>query len=529
MKLLKLICIVHLVLAPHGLQARDMFTALVELTTALRAESSVAKDLNNYISQELQRIQKLQQVAKDLEEHSRKALENPMTHLANPVNAYLLVKRFAVDWSSVVDNYIEPRISQEFLTSLSQRTSHFPDAEDMTGSALALLRLQDVYALPTSEIASGHISGVLKSPGMNADDCFQLGMVAYNRHDYYHTVMWMGEAALKDFQEEVKTTNRKKILDYLSFAMYKQGNMHHAYNLTKEWLEIEPGSERALANLRYFEDQLAEKQAGEQTFSKELVNLRNLPGYSYSADYDRYERLCRGEETDKYLMSNKLTCQYKRHKPTFFIKPLKEEIVYLEPLIMVYHHVLNQKEVDKMKQLATPMLARSGVFKINADADTFPEYRTSKTAWLSDPMDPIIGKLSDRTSALTNLTIDTVEFFQVLNYGIAGQYEPHYDFARANELNTFEEWRGNRLTTVIYYLNDVEAGGATVFNELGIRLLPEKGACVVWYNLLLNGEGDYRTKHAGCPVLSGTKWVSNKWFHINGQEFIRPCSTAMHQ
>lgn len=61
MKLLKLICIVHLVLAPHGLQARDMFTALVELTTALRAESSVAKDLNNYISQELQRIQKLQQ------------------------------------------------------------------------------------------------------------------------------------------------------------------------------------------------------------------------------------------------------------------------------------------------------------------------------------------------------------------------------------------------------------------------------------------------------------------------------------
>ena len=33
-----------------------------------------------------------------------------------------------------------------------------------------------------------------------------------------------------------------------------------------------------------------------------------------------------------------------------------------------------------------------------------------------------------------------------------------------------------------------------------------KGACAIWYNLLKNGDGDYRTRHAGCPVLSGTKW-----------------------
>lgn len=30
-----------------------------------------------------------------------------------------------------------------------------------------------------------------------------------------------------------------------------------------------------------------------------------------------------------------------------------------------------------------------------------------------------------------------------------------------------------------------------------------------WYNLLRSGEGDYRTRHAACPVLVGCKW--GKW------------------
>lgn len=34
---------------------------------------------------------------------------------------------------------------------------------------------------------------------------------------------------------------------------------------------------------------------------------------------------------------------------------------------------------------------------------------------------------------------------------------------------------------------------------------------------------DHRTLHSGCPVLVGTKWVANKWIHVQGQEWTRPC------
>lgn len=55
-------------------------------------------------------------------------------------------------------------------------------------------------------------------------------------------------------------------------------------------------------------------------------------------------------------------------------------------------------------------------------------------------------------------------------------------------------------------MNDVEKGGATVFPFINVALWPQKGAAALWYNLHKSGEGDLRTKHAGCPVLAGSKW-----------------------
>ena len=72
-------------------------------------------------------------------------------------------------------------------------------------------------------------------------------------------------------------------------------------------------------------------------------------------------------------------------------------------------------------------------------------------------------------------------------------------------------------------MSDVEAGGATAFIDLGISLKPKKGSAAFWFNLYPNGEGNLLTLHAACPVLLGSKWVSNIWFHEREQEFVRPC------
>ena len=55
-------------------------------------------------------------------------------------------------------------------------------------------------------------------------------------------------------------------------------------------------------------------------------------------------------------------------------------------------------------------------------------------------------------------------------------------------------------------MSDVEQGGATAFPYLHFAVKPLKGSAVFWYNLNDSGEGEYLTRHAGCPVIVGNKW-----------------------
>jgi prolyl 4-hydroxylase len=62
------------------------------------------------------------------------------------------------------------------------------------------------------------------------------------------------------------------------------------------------------------------------------------------------------------------------------------------------------------------------------------------------------------------------------------------------------------------YLNDVEAGGSTVFPEVGVDVLPRRGNAVYFAYCSENGALDPRTLHGGSPVGAGEKWIATKWF-----------------
>ena len=76
-------------------------------------------------------------------------------------------------------------------------------------------------------------------------------------------------------------------------------------------------------------------------------------------------------------------------------------------------------------------------------------------------------------------------------------------------------------------LESPEMGGATVFPVLGVRADAIYRSAVFWYNTLPSGNGDLRTYHAGCPVILGSKWISNKWIHEAGEVFTRPCDLTL--
>ena len=70
---------------------------------------------------------------------------------------------------------------------------------------------------------------------------------------------------------------------------------------------------------------------------------------------------------------------------------------------------------------------------------------------------------------------ENAESLQVVSYGIGGHYEPHVDYFNAVH-RTKEELGQDRMATMLFYLSDVRAGGATVFPFLDVAVSPSKGS-----------------------------------------------------
>uniref|UniRef100_A0A8C9YN75 Prolyl 4-hydroxylase subunit alpha-1 n=1 Tax=Sander lucioperca TaxID=283035 RepID=A0A8C9YN75_SANLU len=293
----------------------------------------------------------------------------------------------------------------------------------------------------------------------------------------------------------------------------------------------DPTHQRANGNLKYFEFQLAkqrkaEESEGEEGEARKRRETRGRPP-DYLPERKKYEQLCRGEGIRMTpRRQSRLFCRYhdnNRH-PMYVIGPVKQEDEWDRPRILRYHDIVSDAEIERVKELAKPRLRRATISNPVTGVLEPAHYRISKSAWLGAFEHPVVDRINQRIEDVTGLDVTTAEELQVANYGVGGQYEPHFDFRRKDEPDAFEELgTGNRIATWLLYMSDVPAGGATVFTDVGAAVWPKKGTAVFWYNLFPSGEGDDRTRHAACPVLVGNKWVSNKWIHERGQEFRRRC------
>ncbi|XP_010121554.1 PREDICTED: prolyl 4-hydroxylase subunit alpha-3-like, partial [Chlamydotis macqueenii] len=219
-----------------------------------------------------------------------------------------------------------------------------------------------------------------------------------------------------------------------------------------------------------------------------------------------------------------LGCSYETNgSPYLLLQPAKKEMVQIRPYVALYHDFISDAEAETIKGLAGPWLQRSVV--ASGEKQQKAEYRISKSAWLKDTADPVVRVLEQRIAAVTGLDLRPpyAEYLQVVNYGLGGHYEPHFDHATSRKSPLYRMKSGNRIATVMIYLSAVEAGGSTAFIYGNFSVPVVKNAALFWWNLRRNGDGDGDTLHAGCPVLAGDKWVANKWIHEHGQEFRRPC------
>lgn len=193
------------------------------------------------------------------------------------------------------------------------------------------------------------------------------------------------------------------------------------------------------------------------------------------------------------------------------------KLVHLDPPVFVVDDFFSSDECDTYRALCddgenTHQLAQSATFSsVTSGA------RTS-TTWFARYQ--AVPFLLARAAALLQSPIDTFEEPQLVRYQPGERFTWHYDAVPPTMLNN----GGQRLATLLVYLNDVPSGGRTAFRDLRVGgsdetgrplrldVEPKKGRALLFFPSAADGKPDDRTLHAGEPAKSD-KWVAQLWLH----------------
>lgn len=188
--------------------------------------------------------------------------------------------------------------------------------------------------------------------------------------------------------------------------------------------------------------------------------------------------------------------------------------VIAAPRVVLFGNLLSDKECDLLIEQSRNKLQRSSVVNTGTGAYDVHPHRTSSGTHFNRGENELISRIEQRIAELVECPLDHGEPIQVLHYQPGGEYKPHYDYfdpAQPGNHDVLAQG-GQRIATLIMYLNDVAAGGSTVFPEIGLDVLPRKGHAVYFAYCDDGGTLDVRTLHGGSPVAGGEKWIATKWF-----------------
>ena len=505
----------------------EVFTSMADMEQMVVTEKQMLEVLKDYIDAEEEKLQNIKSFLSDVDGvlGGVTASEDVGKYLGNPVNSYLMLKRFNVEWKNL-EKTLEEDLSERLNNVFETLRPFFPTAEDHEGAMDALFRLQQTYNLHARQLSQGVIPGVtkLKAIPLSMTDMFELGAYAYKTRTWEYAIQWFETAIEKMGDRDVVGKIEKSLLmDYLAFSLFQSGKVRKALELTETLAALKPDDGRIASNLEYYRDEVSKIEVEETAAAAEEASEEDLD--ERETTLKSYRKLCRGESRNLTRREQRhMKCWYRnKHHPLFLIKPQKVERVWVKPEILIFHDIIREDQSEWIKKTAHPKLRRATIQDPITGKLRYADYRVSKSTWLDPNIYPEVAELKRRAEAATGLNLTSAEQLQIANYGLGGHYEPHFDHARPEEDAFTALGMGNRIATLLFYIGTPEAGGATVFTNAHATVFPVRNAAVFWYNLKRNGDGNIWTRHAACPVLAGQKWVSNWWIHEYGQFQRRKC------
>ena len=192
-------------------------------------------------------------------------------------------------------------------------------------------------------------------------------------------------------------------------------------------------------------------------------------------------------------------------------REVKVLLTISQPHVVVLGGLLSDAECDAMVVAASARLARSETVATSPGGSEINPARTSDGMFFERGESELIRQIELRLAKLLNWPLDHGEGLQVLRYLPGAEYLPHYDYfdPAMDGAAAILKRGGQRVATLVMYLNTPAAGGATIFPDIKLDVSPIKGNAVFFsYD---RPHPQTQTLHGGAPVRAGEKWVATKW------------------
>ena len=194
--------------------------------------------------------------------------------------------------------------------------------------------------------------------------------------------------------------------------------------------------------------------------------------------------------------------------------------IHKNPNIFVVHDFLTNNECDT---IIDTMKDKEMVNAFISGGRQDLDYRKclTKTIFKSSPEFPYFKGFREKVRSLTNVQENQLEVTNLTRYtGDKNYFKKHkdaYDYGSGYRNGYTTEPIFNRVVTTIVYLNDVNFGGETRFNDIDLDVKPKKGMALIFFPGLLPtskknpGHPADNTMHEALPPRGEEKWILQQW------------------
>ena len=208
-------------------------------------------------------------------------------------------------------------------------------------------------------------------------------------------------------------------------------------------------------------------------------------------------------------------------------EPMQLKFVHQSPPVLVIENFLTPQECEEIESVAImgddDEQESSSNVAVKVNSATFANAVSTRTSTSWFALFSAVPKIIAKFQHILGISPKLMEEPQIVRYQTGQEFSWHYDEVPPPQLNN----GGQRVATILVYLNTVERGGGTMFRDLqdgdGNRLTvqPVQGRALLFFPALADGTPDDRTLHKG-EVAEDEKRIVQVWIHERDYSPVLP-------